>query len=381
MEAFALAREVSSVPLPQVLPPAASAHALGTPHGTPRAAVSAVSGSLRVPALLAVGAAVVFGTHRAPAVRAAAVQARRLGPSASTELLEKRREGEEGIAVDVKPWQFLSGIAKDLDAARAWFVQRAEERGVAWRFSVEKMQAQQEELESNYQELFDESVPYPAYYRLPFHGYDEGNLSWRAAHELEAATQSMCLGRSVERRRGQQFRGTARESIQQFWGGANDSQPTTLLDVGCSGGFSSQEMSKIFSSAQVTGLDLSPYFLSVARQSFPHIHFVHANAEETGLPEASYDVALRLLRPGGVLAILDVDPRRLAALPPFRRWAFQVTEPWCKEGEYFSLDLPAELQSMGFEELEERADLGRGQTCQRSNDPVNSLTLARKRAE
>lgn len=33
-----------------------------------------------------------------------------------------------------------------------------------------------------------------------------------------------------------------------------------------------------------------------------------------------------------VLAILDVDPRRLAALPPFRRWAFQVTEPWCKEG-------------------------------------------------
>jgi hypothetical protein len=33
-----------------------------------------------------------------------------------------------------------------------------------------------------------------------------------------------------------------------------------------------------------------------------------------------------------VLAVLDVDPQRLAALPPFRRWAFQVTEPWCKEG-------------------------------------------------
>ena len=38
------------------------------------------------------------------------------------------------------------------------------------------------------------SVAYPSYYVQPFHGYDEGNLSWRAAHKLEAATQSMCLG-------------------------------------------------------------------------------------------------------------------------------------------------------------------------------------------
>ena len=27
-----------------------------------------------------------------------------------------------------------------------------------------------------------------------------------------------------------------------------------------------------------------------------------------------------------------MDAQRLANLPPFRRWAFQVTEPWCKEG-------------------------------------------------
>jgi hypothetical protein len=41
------------------------------------------------------------------------------------------RHGPPGTASDVKPWQFLSGIAKD--AARAWFVQRAEDRGIAWR--------------------------------------------------------------------------------------------------------------------------------------------------------------------------------------------------------------------------------------------------------
>ncbi|CAL1142064.1 unnamed protein product [Cladocopium goreaui] len=57
---------------------------------------------------------------------------RRLGPTASAELLEVR-SAEQGTASDVKPWQFLSGIAKD--AARAWFVQRAEDRGIAWRRS------------------------------------------------------------------------------------------------------------------------------------------------------------------------------------------------------------------------------------------------------
>ena len=60
----------------------------------------------------------------------------------------------QGDVADVKPWRFLSGIAKD--AARAWFVQRAEDRGIAWRFSVERMQAQQEDLERTYQQLTDQ---------------------------------------------------------------------------------------------------------------------------------------------------------------------------------------------------------------------------------
>ena len=45
-----------------------------------------------------------------------------------------------------------------------------------------------------------------------------------------------------------------------------------------------------------------------------------------------------------------------------------VTLIGCLSGEYFALDLPAELQGLGFED-----------TTQSSNDPVNTLTLARKR--
>ncbi|CAJ1362020.1 unnamed protein product [Effrenium voratum] len=343
------------------------------------------AGAAAVLATLPLAAAV----SRRSKARAKARTARLLGPKASAELLEKRGEVDAGLGTaESKPWEFLSGIAKD--AARAWFVQRAEDRGVAWRFMVEKMQAQQQDLEAHYDRIHNESIEYPDYYTRSFHGYDEGNLSWRAAHELAPATQSMCLG---------YYDGMAWCS---FWFSFNahketwrdrkktsaDKDPETLLDLGCSGGFSSKEMSKAFPTTKVSGMDLSPYFLSVAKQCYPQIEFLHGNAESTGLPDESFDVvtlnfllhelpldasrkvlreASRLLKPGGVLAVLDVDPKQLSALPPFRRWAFQVTEPWCKDGEYFDLKLGPELEPLGFQDFQQIA-----------NDPVNSLALARK---
>jgi len=307
---------------------------------------------------------------------------------------------EAGIKLEVKPWDFLSNIAKD--AARGWFVKRAEERGIQWSQSVAGFGARQGELDGLFQQITDPNLRYPEYYTLPFHGYDQGNLSWLAAHELEAATQSMCLGYydGLSWQDAQEmYRGAARDTISEYWqsvtghphseGGVPE-MPKSLLDLGCSGGFSTHEMSKAFPSAKLTGMDLSPYFLSVAKLSFPEHTFLHGLAEDTRLPDASFDVvtcnfllhelpiaasraalreAMRVLRPGGVLAVLDVDPRRLLELPPLRRWAFQVTEPWCKDGEYYALDLDVELPRMGFEEIRLL-----------SNDPVNSLALARKPA-
>jgi len=301
---------------------------------------------------------------------------------------------QAGVKLDIRPWEFLSSIAQG--AAREWFVRRAEDRGIAWTASVEAWQQQQGELDALYERIHDPSVEYPDYYTLPFHGYDTGNLSWGAAHELEAATYSMCLGyyQGMSWEDAQEmFRGGARRAIAAYWTEAHlldgaQEGPHSLLDVGCSGGFSTHEMAKAFPEAEATGLDLSPYFLAVASQTYPEIRFLHGRAESTGLPDASFDVvtinfllhelplasgqevireAYRLLAPGGVLAILDVDPRRLLELPPFRRWAFQVTEPWCKEGEYYDLDLPKELQEAGFHSVQRAA-----------NDPVNELVLATK---
>jgi ubiquinone/menaquinone biosynthesis C-methylase UbiE len=164
--------------------------------------------------------------------------------------------------------------------------------------------------------------------------------------------------------------------------------PTRLLDVGCSGGFSTQQMATTFPGVRATGLDLSPYYLAVAMSTYPELDFAHGLAEATGFESEQFDVvtfnfilhelpreasikalreAWRLLAPGGVMAVLDVDPMRLLELPPFRRWAFQVTEPWCKDEEYYALDVVEELQKLGFVDVKST-----------SNDPVNSLVLATK---
>merc|ERR1719464_561536 len=142
------------------------------------------------------------------------------------------------------------------------------------------------------------------------------------------------------------FRGKARCSMSERWRVASNGPgtaaspppPRRLLDMGCSGGFSTNEMAKAFPGTDITGLDLSPHFLAAAKLQYPDLRFKHGLAEETGFPDASFDVvtlnfllhelplsasravlkeARRVLAPGGVLAILDVDPRCLLKLPPY----------------------------------------------------------------
>ena len=43
------------------------------------------------------------------------------------------------------------------------------------------------------EEIEDRSMEYPDYYMQEFHAYEEGNLNWLAAFEVESATYSMAL--------------------------------------------------------------------------------------------------------------------------------------------------------------------------------------------
>ena len=57
-------------------------------------------------------------------------------------------------------------------------------------FSLQKNLALQDEIVKRMEEKEDKSISYPNYFIRPFHGYDDGNMNWRAVHEAEAATLS-----------------------------------------------------------------------------------------------------------------------------------------------------------------------------------------------
>ncbi|XP_042477667.1 uncharacterized protein LOC122059026 [Macadamia integrifolia] len=176
----------------------------------------------------------------------------------------------------------------------------AEESNIPWREMTREIMESQvyKEMDS----IQDPSIVYPDYYVNPFHAYDEGNLSWLAAAEAEAATLSMVkraipYASSLDEA-NQILRGNWLQAIEQhhlqYSGG---SMIKDILDVGCSVGVSTRFLADKFPEANVTGLDLSPYFLSVAqhkeKQKTPRknpIKWFHANGENTDLPSKSFDV-------------------------------------------------------------------------------------------
>ena len=65
--------------------------------------------------------------------------------------------------------------------------------------------------------------------------------------------------------------------------------------------------------------------------------------------------AARLLRPGGVVALVDQDPDSavIRRLPAPIATLLKSTEPYLEE--YFSLDLPVALEQAGFQDVRREA--------------------------
>ncbi|MGA7936763.1 MAG: class I SAM-dependent methyltransferase, partial [Kovacikia sp.] len=158
--------------------------------------------------------------------------------------------------------------------------------------------------------------------------------------------------------------------------------PQAIADLGCGVGMSTFAMQAIYPGASITGVDLSPYFLTVANyrakiasphptpDSPPPIRWLHAAAEATDLATASFDLvsaclvfhelpqsaavaifqeARRLLRPGGYFALMDMNPKSevFVKMPPYILTLLKSTEPYLDQ--YFALDLGQALVEAGFE--------------------------------
>ncbi len=255
--------------------------------------------------------------------------------------------------------------------ARRTLIRTAERKGVAWRETVDDLQQQGLDLPPR-------TADYPDYYQVPFHAYDEGNLCWLAAYEAEPATYSMALRVwPDEDLTWQQAQDRLRSSFHTVLVAQGPAQVNDLLDLGCSVGISTRTLREFYRQRQgvaprTVGLDLSPYMLAVARHRDPagEIEWHQGLAEATEFADASFDLitlqfvlhelpnrateaiareALRLLRPGGCLAIVDNNPGSavIRGLPPVLFTLMKSTEPWSDE--YYPLDVEGLLQRVGFE--------------------------------
>lgn len=261
-------------------------------------------------------------------------------------------------------------------------IKRAESIGVYWRDEVKALQGRDQatEFDSAWEtELLQVQNPqleYPDYYLKPFHAYDAGNLSWEAAMEVEVAAQAVHA--RIWPEAGAEGDAKLRSSYHAVLK-AQIPDPQDVLDLGCSVGMSSFAMQAVYPQAKITGLDLSPYFLAIAqyrsgversdRDARSRVSWVHGAAENTGLPDRSFDLvsafllfhelpreaaiaifqeARRLLRPGGHFALMDMNPQSEvhAKMPPYILTLLKSTEPYLDD--YFTFDIEAAIESAGF---------------------------------
>jgi len=265
-------------------------------------------------------------------------------PASSDATTSTRAPPRTGFAQTLLNYALNSPLWKQVlvPQARQNIVKTAESNGIPWNESKEwiKSNAQMKEIPP---------FSVPEYYKSAFHAYEEGNLSWEAAWEVEIASCSVGArnfpkyGASGE----DAFRGAFESALNEA--GATIPKDGTILDLGCGTGMSTRRLARNFPHAKsIQGIDLSPYFIAIGEQllklepkSFQEggtwvstiendsrISYAFGDASTTGFDDDSFDVvnlqfvlhelpddvalevideALRVLKPGGQLWICEMD--------------------------------------------------------------------------
>jgi ubiquinone/menaquinone biosynthesis C-methylase UbiE len=124
--------------------------------------------------------------------------------------------------------------------------------------------------------------------------------------------------------------------------GAAGAPPREVLDVGCGTGRLLETVARRWSGARLTGIDASKAMVAEARRKHEgdaRFTFEYGDAAALPLGSASCDAAFstmsfhhwhdqasglrevaRVLRPGGLFVLADVDAPLLSALGPLRKW-------------------------------------------------------------
>ncbi len=163
---------------------------------------------------------------------------------------------------------------------------------------------------------------FPRYYLQNFHYQTDGWLSEGSAERYDMQVETLFTGAAGPMRR--QALPFIRKALE-----GKDAGAARLLDLGCGTARFLSEVKDNWPNLNVTALDLSPAYLGKACAAlgrWKDVTYRQANAEETGLPEGSFDIItavylfhelppgargrvaaeiVRLLKPGGMLVQVD----------------------------------------------------------------------------
>ena len=260
--------------------------------------------------------------------------------------------------------------------ARRVLIKTAEKNGIPWRKNYQELE--HSGVKNLLNSVTNPQIAYPDYYQVPFHAYDEGNLCWQAAFEAASATKSMALRVWKEEDiTWQEAQQRLRHSFYQILAEYTPPEIDRTLDLGCSVGMSTLSLHQYFSAKQdraieTIGLDLSPYMLAVAKASDTEgkiSQWIHGLGESTELADNSLDLVtlqfvihelprqateaifrevLRILKPRGVMGIVDNNPASpvIQSLPPVLFTLMKSTEPWSDD--YYTFNVEAAIKEVGF---------------------------------
>jgi ubiquinone/menaquinone biosynthesis C-methylase UbiE len=169
-----------------------------------------------------------------------------------------------------------------------------------------------------------ETARYPAYYRRNFHFQSDGYLSAASAARYDHQVEVLFGGGAAAMRR--QALVPLREALLDISGGARSAK---LLDIACGTGAFLAEVKRNYPRLAVTGIDLSPHYLAVAKKQlapWSRTALAGANAEHLPFADASVDIVsciylfhelprqarkavaaevARVLKPGGKFIYVD----------------------------------------------------------------------------
>ncbi|HEV2300400.1 MAG TPA: class I SAM-dependent methyltransferase, partial [Stellaceae bacterium] len=168
----------------------------------------------------------------------------------------------------------------------------------------------------------DEAPPgrYPRYYLQPFHFQSGGYLSEGSAERYDHQVEVLFGGGAAAMRR---------QALVPLKAALHGRTHARLLDIGCGTGRFLRDVKRNHPRLEVVGIDLSPYYLAVARRdlsAWSRVRLVEAAGERMPFADAQFDAVTaiylfhelppavrravgaeirRILKPGGSFVLVD----------------------------------------------------------------------------